>query len=99
MALSGARALPPALTAQEAQAPPANLPAKFTPAAYSNPPSKFNPFGTPDYYTYADDLVIERNQPGKPHQGKVLAAIQAHSDDCLRADWWLSLSMKATPGI
>jgi LmbE family N-acetylglucosaminyl deacetylase len=26
-------------------------------------------------------LVIERSQPGKPHAGKVLAAIQPHSDD------------------
>jgi LmbE family N-acetylglucosaminyl deacetylase len=28
-------------------------------------------------------LVIERNAPGKPHTGKVLAAIQAHVDDVL----------------
>ena len=35
----------------------------------------------PDYQTYADDLVIERNRSGKPHAGKVLAAVQAHSDD------------------
>jgi LmbE family N-acetylglucosaminyl deacetylase len=27
------------------------------------------------------DIVIERAVPGKPHQGKVLAAIQPHSDD------------------
>jgi LmbE family N-acetylglucosaminyl deacetylase len=27
------------------------------------------------------DVVIERDQPGKPHAGKVLAAIQPHSDD------------------
>ncbi len=27
------------------------------------------------------DIVIERDQPGKPHNGKVLAAIQPHSDD------------------
>ncbi len=27
------------------------------------------------------DVVIEREQPGKPHRGKVLAAIQPHSDD------------------
>src|SRR5688572_6269469 len=81
IAFGGAAALPPVLTSQEAQTPATNLPAKFTPAAYANPPSKLNPFATPDYYTYTDDLVIERNQPGKPHQGKVLAAIQAHSDD------------------
>jgi hypothetical protein len=58
-----------------------SLPAGITPAAYANPPSNYNPFGLPDYYSYTDDLVIERNRPGKPHQGKVLAAIQAHSDD------------------
>ncbi len=28
-----------------------------------------------------DEVVIERPQPGKPHKGKVLAAIQPHSDD------------------
>ena len=28
-----------------------------------------------------EDLVIERPVPGKPHKGKVLLAIQAHSDD------------------
>ncbi len=27
------------------------------------------------------DIVIERSLPGKPHEGKVLAAIQPHSDD------------------
>src|SRR5262245_37459475 len=72
----------PALAA--AQSPPARsaaLPARFTPAAYANTRSGYNPFGTPDYYSYADDLSLERNQPGKPHTGKVLAAVQAHSDD------------------
>jgi LmbE family N-acetylglucosaminyl deacetylase len=58
-----------------------NLPANVTPTAYANRSSGYNPFATPDYYTYADDLVIERNRPGKPHQGRVLAAVQAHSDD------------------
>lgn len=28
-----------------------------------------------------DELVIEREQTGRPHEGKVLAAIQPHSDD------------------
>ncbi len=28
-----------------------------------------------------EDIVIERSQNGRPHQGKVLAAIQPHSDD------------------
>ena len=72
----------PALAA--AQNPPTRspaLPTRFTPAAYANARSGYNPFGTPDYYTYADDLTVERSQPGKPHRGKVLAAVQAHSDD------------------
>src|SRR5579871_1593530 len=58
-----------------------NLPSKFKPAAYALPRPANSASLTADYYTYADDLVIERNRPGKPHQGKVLAAIQAHSDD------------------
>lgn len=57
------------------------LPSGYTPAVYSNSRSGWSPFTTPDYYSYADDLVLERSQPGKPHQGKVLAAVQAHSDD------------------
>ncbi|CAN5591485.1 hypothetical protein BH23ACI1_BH23ACI1_21120 [soil metagenome] len=28
-----------------------------------------------------DELVIEREQAGRPHEGKILAAIQPHSDD------------------
>ncbi len=31
--------------------------------------------------TRANDVVIERAVPGKPHAGKVLAAIQPHADD------------------
>jgi LmbE family N-acetylglucosaminyl deacetylase len=30
---------------------------------------------------YDDEVVIERSRKGKPHAGKVLLAIQAHSDD------------------
>src|SRR5215510_7243743 len=58
-----------------AQAPDSrsDLPSKFTPSAYSVPSTKYSPFTTPDYYTYADNLVIDRHQPGKPHAGKVLA--------------------------
>jgi hypothetical protein len=56
-------------------------PGNATPAAYVNTHSGYSPFTTPDYYSYADDLKVERNVPGKPHAGKVLAAIQAHSDD------------------
>ncbi len=76
--LGGAAALP---QLSPAHGQTANLPPKFTPAAYSVPRSPNSAFLTADYYTYADNLVIERNQPGKPHRGKVLAAIQAHSDD------------------
>jgi LmbE family N-acetylglucosaminyl deacetylase len=74
-------AVAPAGAAEPAQSRTSSLPAKFTPTAYSVPKSAYSPFTTPDYYTYADDLVVERNRPGKPHAGKVLAAIQPHSDD------------------
>jgi len=57
------------------------LPRGVVATAYSNPGSRYNPFGTPDYYEYADDLVVERDLPTGTHKGKVLAAIQAHSDD------------------
>src|SRR6476660_7487873 len=70
-----------ALGAQTPAHPPSDLPTKFTPSAYKVPSSKYSPFTTPDYYTFTDDLVIERNRPGKPYQGKVLAAVEAHSDD------------------
>ena len=78
MALGGAAALQ---HQSRAFGQTSNLPPKVTPTAYSVPRSPNSPYLTPDYHTYADNLVIERNQPGKPHQGKVLAAIQAHSDD------------------
>jgi LmbE family N-acetylglucosaminyl deacetylase len=67
--------------AQTGSGHPSDLPSRFTPTAYSLPSSNYSPFTTPDYYTYADDLTIERNHSGKPHQGKVLAAVEAHSDD------------------
>jgi len=38
-------------------------------------------FGGTGETSYRSPLVIERPQPGKPHQGKVLAAIQPHCDD------------------
>jgi len=74
----------PAAAPQAADSQPvrkAALPAGITPAAYANKSTGYNPFATPDYYTYTDDLTIEGNRPGKPHQGKVFAAVQAHSDD------------------
>ena len=65
------------------QAPPRRtaFPAGVTPSAFRNPSSQYSPFATPDYYSYADDLKVEWFAKGKPHRGKVLAAVQAHSDD------------------
>ena len=31
--------------------------------------------------SYTTEITIERKQPGQPHKGKVLAAIQPHCDD------------------
>src|SRR4051794_11823461 len=70
-----------AALAQTPARPKSDLPSKFVPGAYAVPSTKYSPFTTPDYYTYADNLVVEKNRPGKPHAGKVLAAVQAHSDD------------------
>jgi LmbE family N-acetylglucosaminyl deacetylase len=81
IALGAAQAQSPPPTGQTAARPRSALPVNVTPTAYSNRSSGYNPFATPDYYTYADDLAIERDRPGKPHQGKILAAVQAHSDD------------------
>jgi len=81
MAAGIGASLEPARGAQSSPGRSTDLPSKFTPSAHSLPHSQFSPFTTPDYFTFADDLVIERNLPGKPHQGKVLAAVQAHSDD------------------
>ncbi|MBK7928354.1 MAG: PIG-L family deacetylase [Bryobacterales bacterium] len=91
-ATAAAGAALPAAAAQSATLPPAAakaapgvaplpLPAKATAAAYANKRSGYSPFTVPDYYSYSDDLKIERPVPGKPHQGKVFAAVQAHSDD------------------
>src|SRR5688572_29219773 len=32
-------------------------------------------------FDQAAEVTIERDRPGQPHKGKVLAAIQPHSDD------------------
>ena len=37
--------------------------------------------GRRDSSSYTVDVTIERQQPGQPHKGKVLAAIQPHCDD------------------
>ena len=34
-----------------------------------------------DHMIFAEDVIIERDEPGQPHKGKVLAAIQPHADD------------------
>jgi LmbE family N-acetylglucosaminyl deacetylase len=81
VALGGLAGVTPQLAGQAAGKRRSDLPSQFVPSAYSVPSTKYSPFTVPDYYTYADDLVVERNRPGKPHQGKVLAAVQAHSDD------------------
>ena len=39
------------------------------------------PTGTPALNVRHGELVIEHRQSGRPHEGKVLAAIQPHSDD------------------
>ncbi|MBI3472095.1 MAG: hypothetical protein HY013_12130 [Candidatus Solibacter usitatus] len=46
-------------------------------------------------------VTVERRQAGKPHRGKVLAAIQPHCDDIpiLREEPFSSSSTKATPGF
>jgi LmbE family N-acetylglucosaminyl deacetylase len=79
--LSGSAAGGMALAAPPARGQTSELPANLKASAFRGPRSPGSAYLTPDYYTWADDLVIERNRPGKPHQGKVLAAIQAHSDD------------------
>src|SRR5262249_22444117 len=58
-----------------------DLPGKFAPTAYATSKTGYSPFTIPDYYTFADNLTIERNAPRKPHAGKILPAVQAHSDD------------------
>jgi LmbE family N-acetylglucosaminyl deacetylase len=79
--LGGAEALADPGPTQAAGGPRSTLPPGVTPSAYSVPHSEYGQVTTPDYFVYANDLVIERNRPGKPHKGKVLAALQAHSDD------------------
>jgi LmbE family N-acetylglucosaminyl deacetylase len=80
--VAGAEAAPAAAQQLGSTQPRPNaLPAGVTPAAFANTTTGYSPFTTPDYYTYTDDLHIERNRPGKPHQGRVFAAVQAHSDD------------------
>ncbi|MEZ5354446.1 MAG: PIG-L family deacetylase [Bryobacteraceae bacterium] len=78
---TSAAAAAPLAAAQATPAKAAKLPEPLRPTAFANPSSGYSPFTTPDYYSYSDDLTVERAQAGRPHQGKVLAAVQAHSDD------------------
>lgn len=80
-AAASAQTPAPAPSRAAASSAPLALPPKTSAAAYANKRSGWNPFTVPDYYSFADDLQIERAAKGKPHQGKVLAAVQAHSDD------------------
>jgi LmbE family N-acetylglucosaminyl deacetylase len=34
-----------------------------------------------NHMIFTSELTVERDQPGRPHEGKVLAAIQPHADD------------------
>jgi len=58
----------------------ASLPAGLLPAAGPAPQRELQGGGTGST-SYAVEPIIERPQPGRPHQGKVLAAIQPHCDD------------------
>ena len=78
--LGGAPALPQSRKSG-ATARGSGLPPQFTPSAYATTKTGYSPFTIPDYYTFASDLAVERDAAGKPHAGKVLAAVQAHSDD------------------
>jgi LmbE family N-acetylglucosaminyl deacetylase len=80
-ALGGAPALAQSNRNAGAVARNPDLPGRFTPSAYATSKTGYSPFTIPDYFTFANDLTIERSVPGKPHAGKILAAVQAHSDD------------------
>ncbi len=80
-ALGGVPALAQSQPGAGAGARNRQLPGGVTPTAFATTRTGYSPFTIPDYYTFADDLAVERNAPRKPHAGKVLAAVQAHSDD------------------
>jgi len=44
-------------------------------------PASAGPQLSPRELAQQADVIVEREQPGRPHQGKVLAAIQPHCDD------------------
>ena len=47
----------------------------------SNAYAQSNQPFTSDQIRFAENLEIERDIPGQPHKGKVLAVIQEHGDD------------------
>jgi LmbE family N-acetylglucosaminyl deacetylase len=51
------------------------------PAASTRPPPREREAGGTGGTSYEVAVTVERAQPGKPHRGKVLAAIQPHCDD------------------
>jgi len=60
----------------------ASLLGGVTPVAAQAPPApRETEAGGTGATSYQVQAAIERRQPGKPHQGKVLAAIQPHCDD------------------
>jgi LmbE family N-acetylglucosaminyl deacetylase len=59
----------------------ASMLAGSAPLAAQNPPQRETNAGGTGSTSYQVQQVIERRQTGKPHQGKVLAAIQPHCDD------------------
>jgi LmbE family N-acetylglucosaminyl deacetylase len=79
--LGGAPALPQSRRKSAAGTRGSDLPPQFTPSAFATTKTGYSPFTIPDYYTFANNLTVERDVPGTPHAGKVLAAVQAHSDD------------------
>lgn len=62
-------------TANHSQA--SHLPEAASPSESNQSPADGQPSVTSD----SEEIFIERPQSGKPHRGKVLAAIQPHSDD------------------
>jgi LmbE family N-acetylglucosaminyl deacetylase len=79
--LGGAPALAQPTRRSATEARHSSLPANVTPCAYATTRTGYSPFTIPDYFTFANDLTVERNVSGKPNAGKVVAAVQAHSDD------------------
>jgi hypothetical protein len=64
----------------------ATLPQGLATAALANSRSGWSPFTVPDYYTYADDLVIEPNQTGKPTTSRSTPADSS-------PNWWTKATL------